>query len=164
LIRPSGIAAPASPRAPLAARPSAAGWSLAELIESRGLAWTLLLCGAAQATLVSAGWPGWPCPVQQGLGLPCPGCGLSRALAALLRGEWQAALAIHPFVFLLLLFFAFVAVGALAPAALARKVAATLRVVEKRTRFTFVITTAFLVYGLLRLLVVAVPFVGRALV
>lgn len=36
------------------------------------------------------------CLVRRVLGLPCPGCGMTRALAHLARGEWRAALALHP--------------------------------------------------------------------
>jgi hypothetical protein len=139
-------------------------WSVAELLESRRLTGALLVSGLAQAALVVGGWPGWPCPIQLALGLPCPGCGLSRATAALLRGDVLAAIEIHPFVFLALAFFALLAVSAIAPAALGRRLAQALRAVEIRTRVTFILVTAFLVYGLLRLLVVGVPSVGRALV
>jgi hypothetical protein len=31
------------------------------------------------------------------LGLPCPGCGMTRAFAHLAKGEWRAAFAAHPF-------------------------------------------------------------------
>lgn len=34
-------------------------------------------------------------------GVPCPGCGLSRALAALLRLDFRTALRFHPMVFVL---------------------------------------------------------------
>lgn len=38
------------------------------------------------------------CPVHAATGLPCPGCGMTRALAAATQGEWGAALGLHPFV------------------------------------------------------------------
>lgn len=37
------------------------------------------------------------CLSRRLLGLPCPGCGMTRALAHLAKGEWRAALAAHPF-------------------------------------------------------------------
>lgn len=36
------------------------------------------------------------CPSRRFLGLPCPGCGLTRAFAHLAKGEWSAAIADHP--------------------------------------------------------------------
>jgi hypothetical protein len=37
------------------------------------------------------------CLSRRLLGLPCPGCGMTRAFAHLAKGEWRAALAAHPF-------------------------------------------------------------------
>jgi hypothetical protein len=37
------------------------------------------------------------CLSRRLLGLPCPGCGMTRALAHLAKGEWRAAVAVHPF-------------------------------------------------------------------
>lgn len=38
------------------------------------------------------------CPSAGLLGLPCPGCGLTRATLVLARGEFSRALALHPLV------------------------------------------------------------------
>lgn len=37
------------------------------------------------------------CLSRRLLGLPCPGCGMTRALAHLAKGEWREAIAAHPF-------------------------------------------------------------------
>ena len=41
------------------------------------------------------------CPLASVLGVPCPGCGLTRATIALAHGEVQHALELHPLVFVL---------------------------------------------------------------
>jgi len=41
------------------------------------------------------------CPMAGVLGIPCPGCGLTRATLALAHGDVQTALALHPLVFVL---------------------------------------------------------------
>ena len=43
-----------------------------------------------------------PCPVHAVTGIPCPGCGMTRACAAAVRGEFRAAWSFHPFAFLLI--------------------------------------------------------------
>ncbi len=53
------------------------------------------------------------CPMATVLGIPCPGCGLTRATLALLRGDVRGALALHPLVFVLAPVFA-AAVGSAA--------------------------------------------------
>src|SRR5215510_8422065 len=59
----------------------------------------LIVCGAAalQLTLSLFGLPGWTCPVFHALGVPCPGCGLTRATLFLLRGDWKQALVMHAY-------------------------------------------------------------------
>jgi hypothetical protein len=114
--------------------------------------WALLALGALQVGLVALRLPGWPCALRAATGIPCPGCGLSRALAALARGEWQAALAFHAFAPL------FAAAGLLllgtavlrgpARVRLAQRVAS----VEARTGLVFWLGAALLVYWAVRLL------------
>ena len=60
------------------------------------VAFTLAVGGTA---LVALGPP--MCPTALFLGIPCPGCGLTRATLALLRGDFGAALHFHPLVFVL---------------------------------------------------------------
>jgi uncharacterized protein DUF2752 len=36
------------------------------------------------------------CLARRLLGIPCPGCGMTRAFAHLAKGEWAAAVAAHP--------------------------------------------------------------------
>jgi hypothetical protein len=46
------------------------------------------------------------CPTALFLGIPCPGCGLTRATLALMRGDVGAAVRLHPLVFVLAPLFA----------------------------------------------------------
>lgn len=55
------------------------------------------------------------CGVHRLSGLPCPGCGLTRAFIAVANGEWAAALAWNPFVAVLWPLFAALALLALLP-------------------------------------------------
>ncbi len=65
----------------------------------RGLNGLLVLLILGALAYVSALLFGWNCPVKYLTGRPCPGCGLSRALAALLRLDFRAAFRFHPMVF-----------------------------------------------------------------
>ncbi|MBL0358852.1 MAG: DUF2752 domain-containing protein [Chitinophagaceae bacterium] len=47
------------------------------------------------------------CPVKKYLHFDCPGCGLQRSLAALLRGDLALSITLHPVTIPLLLFFLF---------------------------------------------------------
>lgn len=69
------------------------------------------MLGSGLALVAVAMSQGFPlCPMAGSLGIPCPGCGLTRATLALLHGDVRAALHFHPLVWLLTpLFVTFVA-------------------------------------------------------
>jgi hypothetical protein len=64
--------------------------------------WALAGAGGMAAALVLHVWapadgPGFTlCPLRLFTGLPCPGCGMTRAFAHLAKGEWSAAVHDHP--------------------------------------------------------------------
>lgn len=70
------------------------------------LAWALAGLGGLAGGLLFAVWTpeGGPensiCLFRRSTGIPCPGCGLTRAFAALAKGEWAAALDLHAFSYL----------------------------------------------------------------
>ena len=67
-----------------------------------------LLAGSLLLPLLAFDWVTSPqsvvlCPLRAVTGIPCPSCGLTRALAHLERGHWAEALKFHPFSPLLLI-------------------------------------------------------------
>lgn len=48
-----------------------------------------------------------PCLFLTAFGIPCPGCGMTRALLAVLHGDWIGAAHRHPLVFSLPLLYAY---------------------------------------------------------
>ena len=105
-----------------------------------------------QTALVAFHQPGGPCAFRAATGVPCPGCGLSRAMVALLRGEWRAALAFHAFAPLGAFCALVLAIGALLPAPLRTRLAAHVAAFEERTGIAVWLAAAFLMYWLVRLL------------
>jgi len=63
------------------------------------IAWAALPIGAAAALSIypASGGPTL-CPFALVTGTACPGCGLTRAAAALVRGDTAAALSLHPLI------------------------------------------------------------------
>ena len=122
------------------------------LIEQRAVVIAMAALAAVQTVLVALRLPGWPCAFREATGIPCPGCGLSRAMAALLHGDWRTAVGLHAFAPLL-------AVGGLLllAAALQReprrlRVAERIASFESRTGLAVWLAAAFLVYWAVRLL------------
>lgn len=64
-----------------------------------GRALVLLALAAVVALFAALRLP--LCPTANLFGIPCPGCGLTRATLAMLRGDLAAAFRFHPLVFVL---------------------------------------------------------------
>jgi len=68
------------------------------------VAWIAAGVAAAAATIALSAWTPSPdpahtvCALRRTLGIDCPGCGMTRAAAALVRGEFGEATRLHPLV------------------------------------------------------------------
>src|SRR5436190_15442311 len=76
-----------------------------------------IICGAAvlQVLLTVLGVPGWTCPIFHTFGIPCPGCGMTRATVFLFRGDLKAAITLHAFAPIFLVALTVIAFSALGP-------------------------------------------------
>ena len=53
--------------------------------------------GGLHLGLSLVGLPGWTCPILSATGIPCPGCGLTRATLELVRGDFVGSFQTHAF-------------------------------------------------------------------
>jgi len=122
------------------------------MLARRSVALVISVVAIIQTALVWANLPAWPCPFAHVLGVACPGCGLSRATIALVRGDWRTALALHayaPFFLCALIMFG---CAALLPARPRDTLVATVTAVEQRTGLTALLLIGLICYWLARLL------------
>lgn len=125
---------------------------LGPLLEQRVVTAIFLAAGAVQVGLTVFHLPGWPCVFRATTGRPCPGCGMSRALAALVRGDWGAALFLHAFAPLFAAAGILLLVAAVLPAGPRARLAGRVAAIETSTGAAVWLAAAFMVYWLVRLL------------
>lgn len=121
-----------------------------------------MIAGAVglQAGLVSLGLPGWPCPFFHVIGLPCPGCGLSRACVALVQGDWAASLELHAFAPVFAGGLTLVFLAAVLPPRQQAWLVGRLELVERRTGITAILLVGLMLYWLVRLLLFPEAFIN----
>ena len=121
----------------------------------------LMIVGMAglQTGLVSLGLPGWPCPFFHVLGVPCPGCGLSRAVVALLHGDWHTSLELHAFAPIFVLGLVLIMWAAILPQKQQAWFIGRLELVERQTGITAVLLVSLMLYWLARLLIFSDVFI-----
>jgi len=122
---------------------------------------TFALVGAAglHIILVSLSLPSWQCPFFRLTGIPCPGCGLSRASILLLRGDVAESFRFHAFapIFLFAIFALFLSV--LLPKSIVQPAIARAELAERKTGLTVLILAGLILYWLARLLFLQSAFV-----
>ena len=122
---------------------------------------TVALAGATviHVALVSLSLPSWECPFFRLTGIPCPGCGLSRSVLLLLKGEVGAALRYHAFAPLFVLAFIALLLSILLPKSIIQPAIARAELTERKTGLTALILGGLILYWLARLLFMQAAFV-----
>jgi hypothetical protein len=120
-----------------------------------------IICGAAllQLLLTLIGAPGWTCPIFHTFGIPCPGCGLTRATVFLFRGNWKEAITLHAFAPLFLVGLAIIAFCTVAPRTQIDRVIVKTDALERYTGITMILLGGLILYWLARLLLLQAAFV-----
>ena len=121
----------------------------------------LVITGAAalQLGLTWFKFASWKCPLLSLFGIPCPGCGLTRAIIFLIRGDWHRSIAFHAFAPLFVVALALVACAAILPQTPRNKVIGLVEAVERRTGISAIFLIGLIVYWLARLLILQSAFV-----
>jgi len=122
------------------------------MLARRSVARIISVVAIIQTALVWAGLPAWPCPFAHAFGVACPGCGLSRATIALVRGDWRSAFALHAYAPFLLCALILFGCASLLPARPRDTLVATVTAVEQRTGLTALLLLGLIGYWLARLL------------
>jgi len=125
---------------------------LTTLVRDRWLCRILAAFPLPLVMLPLLGWSWWPCPFHRLTGLPCPGCGMTRAAVALVRGNLTEAMGWHPFILFTALIWLTLAAGAVLPETSRTSLVSRLGVIE-RWRLSGLLLAAFLGFGLGRMII-----------
>lgn len=125
---------------------------LATLLRNRRFG--LLLTGALSlnAIAVVLHLPGWECAFFRVTGVPCPGCGLTRACLLLLRGDLNTSVRFHAFAPVFIVLIAILIMCTLLPRTVTEPFINRAEALERQTKITVVILAGLILYWLARLL------------
>lgn len=126
--------------------------TLSALLKNRPACLAVSGATVLHLTLMSLGLPSWQCPFRSALNMPCPGCGLSRSVAALAQGHWHDAISMHAFSPLLVVAILLILVASFLPDSMRLSIANRFENVEVDFGITNLILIAFVIYWLVRLL------------
>ncbi len=133
---------------------------MAGLMRERRLCGWIVLASIILLTGSRLGISLWFCPFRAIAGLPCPGCGLTRAVSSLVAGRWEDALQFHPFVPFFGLAWILLFLSVVLPDSAREKLIGWVQGFERKTGLTALLLIAFTAYGLTRMVKVCFSEAG----
>ena len=130
------------------------------IIQDRVVGAVLLGAAGLQLGTFVLNLPTWSCPFLHVIGIPCPGCGLTRAIVALLEGDWQSALTLHAYAPIFVVAIVLIACATLLPSKPRNWFMTQFELVERRTGITAILLIGLVVYWLIRLLFFPEAFIN----
>ncbi|MBC8029170.1 MAG: DUF2752 domain-containing protein [Pyrinomonadaceae bacterium] len=131
---------------------------IATILRDRRFGFVLTGALGLNFALFSLGLPGWECPFFRLTGLPCPGCGLTRACTLLLKGEVQASIEFHAFAPIFVVLIAILMTSTILPRAVSEPLIHKAERLERQTGVTIIILGGLILYWLARLLLFPTMF------
>jgi hypothetical protein len=132
---------------------------LSPILRDRKFALAISSVALLQLVLGLLKLPGWQCPFFHALGIPCPGCGLTRASLALFHGDLKQSIALHAFAPIFLAGLAVVTCSAVVPQRQRERIAIRTESLERYTGITSLLLIGLFLYWLARLLILQSAFV-----
>lgn len=123
----------------------------APVLRERSISLGLIGLGVVLVGANALGYHLWRCTFHDATGLPCPGCGVTRGMTALLRGRWHDAVHWHPFTPLIAFATLMLAVSALLTKAARTRLANIVETFERCTGFTLIAIFSLVAYGVWRI-------------
>ncbi|MBA2704475.1 MAG: DUF2752 domain-containing protein [Blastocatellia bacterium] len=132
---------------------------ISPVLRDRKFALALVGATGLHVALVSLSLPSWECPLFRLTGIPCPGCGLSRATVLLLKGDLAGSFRFHAFAPLFLIAIVALILSVLLPKSIIQPAIARSELTERKTGLTALILAGLILYWLARLIFLQAAFV-----
>lgn len=126
--------------------------TFSSLLENRREGLFIAGAGALHLGLNLAGLPAWSCPFLAATGIPCPGCGLTRATMQLLRGDFAQSFHTHAFAPIFLFALLVMGITLVLPEPHRRNVIASISSLETRNGITAWVLVSLMLYWAFRLI------------
>ena len=131
---------------------------LAALLRNRKFGLILIGALSLHTIFVLLHLPLWECPFFKVTGLPCPGCGLTRACLLLLQGDVPAAMRFHAFAPVFVVLISMMTIATVLPKTVTEPFIQKAELLERKTGVTLIIFSGLILYWLARLLLSPTTF------